>query len=195
MRLRDRLRSLLDGLLRRSRVESEMESELRFHLERRADDLAASGLGRPEADRLARLELGAIDAVKQDCRAARGLRWADELGQDLRYAFRLLRNEPAFTAAAVLTLALGIGVNTAIFSLFDAVLLKPLPYLQPERLVREGSFFPKGALLVFRQQSRALAGIAAYDTGGELNLTGDAEPERIGGSHVSPELFSTLGLR
>jgi hypothetical protein len=131
MPLGRRFRSLLEGLLERRRLESEMAAELRFHRERRADDLVAGGMSRAEAERLARLELGAVDGIKERCRQARGLRWADELVQDLRYALRLLRKEPAFTAAAVLALALGVGVNTAIFSLFDAIVGKPLPYAAP----------------------------------------------------------------
>jgi len=161
VRLGNRLRSLLEGLLERRRLESEMEAEIRFHREQRAADLAAAGLSRAEAERRVRLELGAIDGIKERCRQARGLRWADELAQDLRYAVRLLRKEPGFTAAAVLTLALGVGVNTAIFSLFDAILGRPLPYTAPSRLVRLGSYFPKGALPVFRQQSRAGLALAA----------------------------------
>ena len=194
MPLGNRLRSLLEGLLERRRLESEMEAEIRFHREQRAADLAASGLSRAAAERRARLELGAVDGIKERCRQARGLRWADELVQDLRYAVRLLRKEPGFTAAAVLTLALGVGVNTAIFSLFDAIVGRPLPYAAPSRLVRVGSSFPKGALLVFRQQSRVLASVAAYDGGSEINFTGLGEPERVAGSHVSSELFSTLGV-
>ncbi|HEV3459011.1 MAG TPA: ABC transporter permease [Thermoanaerobaculia bacterium] len=190
-----RLRSLLEGWFERRRLESEMDEEIRFHRERRAADLVASGLSRAEAERRARLELGSVDGIKERCRQARGLRLADELGQDLRYAVRLLRREPAFTAAAVVTLALGVGVNTVIFSLFDAILGKPLPYAAPSRLVRVGAYFPKGALPIFREQSRALAGVAAYDGGGEVNFTGSGDPERIAGGHVSPELFSLLGIR
>jgi putative ABC transport system permease protein len=189
-----RLLSLLAGLLRRSRIEDDLEAELRFHLDRRAADLRARGLGGGQAERRARLELGAVDGVKERCREARGLRWADELGQDVRFSLRLLRREPGLSAAAVLTLALGIGANTTIFSLYDAVLVKPLPYADPARLVREGAYYPKGALLLLRGQSRALASVAAYESGAELTLTGSGEPERVGGSHVSAELFSTLGV-
>ncbi len=194
MPLARRLVSLLSGLARRRRLEADMDEELRFHLEQRARDLAATGLPPGEAARRARLELGGLDGVKERCRAARGLRWTDELGQDLRHAVRLLRREPAFTAAAVLTLALGVGANTAIWSLFDAILGRPLPYAAPERLVREGGHFPKGALPVFRRESRALAGVALYDSGSEINLTGLGDPERLEGSHVSPEAFATLGV-
>ncbi len=193
--MRARLRSLLRGLLHRGDVESELDEELRFHLARRADDLARAGLPRAAAERQARLELGAVDAVKDRCREARGLRFADELAQDLRYAVRLLGKDRGFTAAAVLTLALGAGANSALFSLCDAVLLKPLPYPRPAELVRVGHTLPKGALAVLRREGRALSAVAAYDAGQELNLTGAGAPERLLGSRVSPELFAVLGAR
>jgi predicted permease len=193
-RLRSHLRSLLEGLLRRRRMEGEMDAELRFHLDRRAADLVASGLDRRLAERRARLEFGGVDGVKERCRAARGLQWSDQIVQDLRYAIRLLYKEPGFTAAVVLTLALGIGVNATLFSLLDAIVRRPLSYAEPSGLVREGSYFPKGALLVFRAQSRALAAVAAYESRGEVNLTGGGDPERVAASHVSSDLFATLGV-
>src|SRR5687767_4060658 len=129
-----RLRALTATLLRRGRFEDAMRDEMQFHLEARTADLVQSGLSPMEAARRARMEFGSVDTIKDDCRASRGLRLFDEVGQDVRYAWRLMRRTPGFTIAAILSLALGIGANTAIFSLIDAVMLRTLPLATPHEL-------------------------------------------------------------
>ena len=126
--------SWLRRLVSRRRLERQLDAELADHLERFVVDLVDRGVPEAEARRRARLTFGGVDQVKEQCRDARGTRWIDEITQDLRYGLRLLREHRGFTAVAVLSLALGIGANTAIFSIVDRLLLRALPVAAPERL-------------------------------------------------------------
>jgi putative ABC transport system permease protein len=198
MTLASRLRSWLHTMLRRSRMESEMDAELRFHMETYAEDLMrGGGVSREEAMRRARLEFGGIERVKEESREARGAKIVETLLQDLRYGARMLRKNPGFTAVAVLTLALGIGANTAIFSLVDGILLRPLPFSMPQNLVSitgTTGTYPKGGFVALREQMKSLDA-AAYFEGHEFNLTGRGDPVRLSGVLVSAEFFTLLGAR
>src|SRR5579864_8057311 len=200
------LRSFASGIFRRSRMESEMDTELRSHIEAYGEDLARGGLPREEAMRRARMEFGGIERAKEECREARGVTFLQSLAQDIRYGLRMLRKSPGFTAVAVLTLALGIGANTAIFSVVYGVVLKPLPYRQPARLVRvysEFPSFPNGAgsrfaispaeYLDLKQDSQSWQTLDAW-VDGTVGVAGKMEPIRVYASFVTGSLIDTLGV-
>src|SRR5256714_15381690 len=135
MRLWNHLRSWLRAIIGRSHMESEMDAELRFHVETYTEDLARGGVPRQEAMRRARIEFGGIERAKEECREARGVNILESLIQDVRYGLRTLRKNSGFTVVAVLTLALGMGANAAIFGLVDSTFLRGLPFREPDRLV------------------------------------------------------------
>jgi len=200
------LKSITSGirtLFRKKQVEREIDEELSGFLDAAAEEKQRSGMSAERARRAARVEMGSVDAVKDEIRSA-GWEFALEtLWQDLRYGLRQLRRNPGITAVAVLTLALGIGGTAVVFSLLDAVLLRPLPYPHSDRLFR---LFPlegakkrgveQASYADFRdwqRETRAFESLAAYQ-GESLNLTGTAEPERLEGAAVTSGFFSTLGV-
>jgi putative ABC transport system permease protein len=199
-----RLRLWGRAMLHRPRLEREMDHELRFHVETYAEDLVGKGVSREEALRRARIEFGGMESVKEESRAARGLSLLDEFSQDLRYGLRVLRKSPGFAVVAILTLALGIGANTAIFSVVNAVLLSPLPYADSPRLVLIKEVLPSaGALPMYvsgpditpiRNLSHVFDGFAGFRDW-TYELSGSGEPERIIANRASSELFPVLGVQ
>jgi len=195
------LRSVASAIFSRSRFENDMDEELRAHIQDRANDLQRSGLSLTEAERLARLEFGGYQKFKEECREALGAHLAETLLQDIRYGLRMLRKSPGFAIIAVLTLAFGIGANTAIFSIVDAVLLRPLPYHVPERLVVIGEVAPgsRGISVAYpnyldwKAQNKCFDNMAAYNSTGVILHTADGS-DRLDGWMVSASFLRTLGV-
>jgi len=180
------------ALFGRSRLERDLEDELRFHLAMREERQGAAGQSAEGARDAASRRFGNILALKEECRDMWTFEPLETFVQDLRFAGRVLLKNPGFTTVAVLSLALGIGGNAAMFSLVNAVLLRPLPYPAAERLVRLTGFYPKGAVVALQEQSHTLE-IAGVGSDQEWNLTGQDPAVRLAGSAVSANLFSVLG--
>ena len=184
----------LRTLFRRNAAENDLHDELRFHLEQQAAKYVKSGITEAEAVRRARLDFGGLDQVKDECREARGISVVETLVQDLRYTSRTLLHTPAFTSCAVLTLALGIGANTAIFSVVNSVLLNPLPYPNPQELLatRQNESPPN----LYDMQRWT----SSFSSSGGVNIepmdfTGKGEPVRVHGALIDAGLLPTLGVR
>ena len=192
----------LRALFRRKSVETELDEELRFHLERQAEKYVRAGLDREEARHRARLEFGGYEQVKEEYRDARGVSLIETLARDVRYGFRALRSNPGFSTVAILTLALGIGANTAIFSVIDSVLLRPLPYADPDRLVMVWESLPgrnphntvsPPDFLDWGSRNSVFSGMAAlFDQ--RANLTGNGQPQEVVLQDVTANFFSILGV-
>jgi len=198
-----RLRTFLRSVFRREKFEQEMQAELRFHIESYADDLVRQGMPREQALRRARIEFGAVEAQKEECRASLGLRLWDELRADVRYALRAMRKNPGFTAVAVLTLALGIGANTAIFTLVDALVLRMVPVERPQELYqvqwrrpqggRPGTSLSNSLWENLRARQDVFTSIASWGQQ-DFNLATSGAVQRANGIWVSGEFFAMLGV-
>ena len=198
-----RCRSLLRNLFRRERAERELDEELAATIDQLAEENAAAGMGPDEARRQARIALGGVEQVKEAVRESRAGAGLETLAQDVRYALRMLGRSPGFSAVAVATLALGIGANTAIFTVLDATLIAPLPYADPSRLVMLWTDYrearqprvPASAheLLEIRRRSRELAELAGIWVGAG-SLTGEGEPERVRIAQTTSNFLSIFGV-
>lgn len=198
----DDLRYRLRALFQRSVVEQELSDELRFHFENEVEKYKLAGMSEEEARRRARLAFGGQEQIKEDCREARGTSLIESTMQDVRYAVRQLAGNPTFAVVIILTLALSIGANSAIFSVIDSVLIKPLAYPQANRLVRlflSNADYPKFPLNPwdfhdYRTRSKSFAGLAAY-TRGDLQLSGGSgAPVRLNGIEITSGYFRVLGV-
>jgi predicted permease len=204
-------------MVHRDRAERDLNDELQAFVDMAAADRMREGAASAEARRSAVLHLGGVDQAKERVRSARHGAWLDEAGRDLRFAIRTLRRSPVFTAVALLTLALGIGANAAIFSILSAVILRPLGYRAPEQLMRLSAQSPVGPLqgfrlstpeyLEFREMNRSFAEVGAFAVGegvsaggsggwaGAVNLTAGDRPVRARSALVDDHLLATLGVQ
>jgi predicted permease len=196
--------SRLRGLLSRKRLERELDEEFRFHLEMQMEDNLQTGMDPAEARYSALRSFGGLEPIKETYRERRTFALVETTAQDLRYAVRILRKNPAFTVTCVMLLALAIGANTAMFSVLNAVLLRPLPYRSPERLAMLWSEDPTQSLREgrsalwdvqqWRSQSRSFEDIATFDSVSTV-LAGTEGVEQIVSASISPNLLPLLGVR
>jgi predicted permease len=213
------------SLFHRSAVDREMEQELFFHIEQQTAINIAVGMPPEEARYAALREFGGVDQIREECRDMRSVNWIQDLLQDVRFGIRVLMKSPGFALVAILTLALGIGANTAIFSLIDAALLRELPVSDPQSLVMlkwiahkepnpgnvssygdcqrvpneagsGGCTFSEPLFREIQSQTKVFSSLAAFAGGGGLNLTGNGSPTTVDGvKYISGSYFQTLGVR
>ncbi len=188
-------------LFRKKQAEAQLDSEVRFHLEQQIAEYIQSGMVPEQARRRAHVEFGGVEAIKENCRESRRVHVVETLLQDVRYGLRMMQRSPGFAAVVILTLALGIGANTAIFSVVNGVLLNPLPYPHPEQLValHESKVnFAHGSIsypnfVDWQKENRTFASMAVA-RGYAFSLTGSGEAEQVNGEFVSSEYFQQLGV-
>jgi len=188
----------LRGFAAAGRAENEFDAELESHLAMDTEQGVRAGLGEEEARRQALIRLGGAEQARQAYRDRATLPPLESILQDIRFALRQMQKAPGFTLTAVLTLALGIGANTVIYTLVDSILLRPLPYAQQDRLMRiTGSNFttsPKGWVRALGEDSKAFASISGYGADAESNVSDGDTPDRVFGAKVTVNAFDTLGV-
>ncbi len=210
MRMFDKVRWRLRSLFRRPKVDFELDAELRFHLDQLTEENIASGMPPEEARQAARRTIGGIAQWKEECRDMRRVNFVEDLVKDIRHTIRSLTKSPGFTAVVVATLALGIGANTAIFTIVHGVLLRPLDYPKPDQLMYLTAEAPaigatQSAISApeyteFRQMNRSFAAVGAYSTGNtayttsEVNITTGDRPLRVRSISVDAHLLKALGI-
>lgn len=210
------------ALVRRKVVEGELDEELRFHLERQVEKYVQSGLSREEAKRRARMEFGGVELAKEECRDARGVQFIETIAMDISYGLRMLRKSPGFTTIAILTLALGVGANAAIFSLINAAMLRFLPVPEPGRLVmlqstarrdpnnvggyfwgcpgktnwasHESCSFSHPMYEQIHAQQSVFSGLSAFVGSDDLHMDVDGRWSIVRGDFVGGDFFATLGV-
>ena len=191
----------LRSLLRRNRVEAELDKELRYHLERQVEENLTAGMAAGDAKLAALRMFGGVSQVQEECREMRRTEYLDNLWQDLRYAVRMLGKSPAFTIVVVLTLGLSIGANSAIFSVIDGVLLKPLPYPNADRIARvfyRSKVYAKFPMnpwdfADFRARNHSFESFAMYSRH-DAQLSGAGEPVKLSGFRITSGYFRVLGV-
>src|SRR5260370_1433789 len=177
---------------RRDQLAHELTEELKFRFEKKRAENRRAGIDPLPAAELTRRQMGNITMATEECRDMWSFMKWERFQQDLRHALRAYRRTPVFTGTCILSIALGIGGNAAMFSLVNALLVRPLPYTQPERLVRITGVYPRAAVPFFQARSRAME-IASVSAGSEINVTGQGEARRCFGSSASPNFLSVLG--
>jgi predicted permease len=191
------------SLFKKRAADNDLEDELQFHLDQKTQEFISKGLNEKDARYAALREFRGVEQSKENCRDARKVNLLLDFAQDLRFGARMLRKNPGFSAIAILTLALGIGANAAIFSVVNAVLLRPLPYPSPDRIVAVSGASPMSFVPVpdfhwvwntWADNTRSFDSLATLETG-DLNFAAaGSEPERISGAEVSGNFFATFGL-
>jgi predicted permease len=197
-----RITHSIRALLRRKQVESDLDSELRFHLESQIESNIRAGMSPDAARQSALRKFGGVELAKDECRDERGAQFLEQLWQDVRFGARMLRKNPGFTAVAVLTLALGIGANTAIFSVVEGVVLAPLPYSQPDRLVtvwennqRIPRFFASYPdFQDWQRGAHSFQQMGAF-TSQDYDLSAPGTPEHLDAALISADFLNILGVK
>jgi hypothetical protein len=200
--LRRRARTRLRALLHRGAAEFDLDDELRFHLDMETEYLMRMGLSADEARRRARRDFGGVERYRDDARDARGIGAIEDLVRDIRVASRSLRRAPGFALVSILTVALGIGTTTAVFSLIDGILLRPLPYPQPDAILRiyertpdyPASSFSGANFRDLERSAKSLQSVAFFASS-EWTVLGLTQPLRLEAARVSDRFFDVMGVR